>query len=68
MNNDMIAVVEEMAAYREAKNDMKVARDELLRMSVDITGLTQKEAVNCDVIAYMDGWLMGNGISPSHRK
>ena len=61
-------IADVLADYRDAKERQRLARDDMVRIVVDVLGLPQEEAVKTDLYALLDGYLIGQGMMQAHRK
>jgi hypothetical protein len=65
-NTDLTMIADYLADYRRAKADAKYYRGELVRVATEL-GLPQKKAMEMDAYAFLDGYLVANGIQPQWR-
>ena len=65
---DLTEIADLLADYRDAKGRLQSVRADMVEVAVDILGLPQEEAVKTDLYALLDGYLIGQGVSPSYRK
>lgn len=54
--------------YHRAKAEAKRARAELVRIAVEHCGLPQDEAMKTDLATFLDGYLVGQGVTPGYRE
>lgn len=62
-----IDIVGLLIEYRAAKNKAKELRTEMLRVAVQELGMDQKEALQVNLIDFLDGYLVGQGMQQSWR-
>ena len=60
MNNNEIANL--LRDYREAKNEVRELRTEMVRVAVDQLGMDQHETMKRDIETFLDGYLVGQGV------
>ena len=65
LNNNEIANL--LCDYRDAKNEVKELRTEMVRLAVDQLGLDQQAAMKRDLETFLDGYLVGQGVMQSWR-
>ena len=65
---DLAEIADILADYREAKDRQRVAREDMVRVAVEILGLPQEEAVKADLYALLDGYLIGQGMTKAYRQ
>jgi hypothetical protein len=61
-------IADMLAEYRALKSELKVLRDDMVKAAVEHCGLGQEHATNCDIYAFLDGYLRGRGVVPAKRK
>ncbi len=60
-------IADALRYYARAKNEQKRIRNELVKMAVNYCGIDQSEAVKLDIVTFLDGYLVGNGIIQNWR-
>ena len=64
LNNNEIANL--LCDYRDAKNEVRELRTEMVRVAVEI-GMDQQLAMKRDLETFLDGYLVGQGVMQSWR-
>lgn len=57
-----------LVEYRAAKNRAKELKAKMVECAVTDIGVNQKEATQCDIETFLDGYLFGQGVMQSYRK
>jgi hypothetical protein len=65
MTNNEIGVM--LREYQQAKILVKKRRVELMRVAVDMFGMSQSDAQSLDVAMFLDGYLVGQGMKQDWR-
>ena len=63
----LVHIADALRDYAAAKDDVKYHRGELVRIAVEL-GMSQDEAIKTDLVAFLDGYLFGQGMKQSWRK
>jgi len=53
--------------YYRCKTNIKQIREEMIKLAVEELGMDQKEAINCDIAMFLNGYLVGCGMQQSWR-
>lgn len=56
-----------LAEHRRLRAAAKENRSEMLRVAVEIVGLGQQEALQMNLETFLDGYLIGQGVSQERR-
>lgn len=63
-NADIAGLLRE---YAQAKERVRELRAEMMRLAVEELGMDQSEAMKVDLPAFLDGYLVGQGVQQSWR-
>jgi len=63
----MKEIVDVMREHGRVKAEGKRLAVEMIKLAVE-TGMSQEEALKCNLPCYFDGYLMAMGHMPAHRK
>lgn len=68
MNNKTnLLIADLLRDHQRAKNEIRAIKSELISIAVDELGIDQKFSKEVDILAFMDGYLVAQGVCQSWK-
>lgn len=67
MRRSDLEIADMLAEHRRMKNLVKQIRAEMIELAVNEFGMEQQDAINMDLAAFFDGYLVAKGMQQSWR-